>query len=193
MFHSRATYLFYRYLTCLFLAIVTANPSARQEIPAEQVRSISAFIAEFLESANPTDLHAFEEERGLYWVTMLPHMRVAYTPLLEKPQKDMEVLLLCLKTAILSLRIMNLNSENKHTLAKEGLLDYLQCLPWCLPPQSEVQQCASQLTRDLGSMLTQPPKLVNIARARLATMCFGLDNVLCKHVHELGTELYSTL
>lgn len=177
--------------------MVSTNPTARLEIAAEQMRRIGSFIAEFLDSANPTDMQNFEEQREIYWVTMLPHMRVVYTPASlyneGKPAQDAKVLSLCLKIAIFSLRVMNLNSENKHVLAKEGLLDYLQCLPWYLPPQSEVQQCASQLTRDLANMLsllTQPPTLSNMARARLATMHFGLDSVLQKHVYELGSELY---
>lgn len=171
--------------------MISTSPRGRQEISAEHLRKIGIFVAEFLDSKNSTDLQTFEEERGIYWVTMLPHMRVAYTPvtLCNGPQ-DTEVFLLCLKTAIFSLRVMNLNPENKHILAKEGLLDYLQCLPWCLPPQSEVQECALQLTRDLMSMLTQPPSLANVARAKLAAMHFGLDNVLYKHIHELGSQLY---
>ena len=178
--------------------MVVVNPSARRDIPAAQLATISAFIAEFLSTTDPAKVHEFETERGLYWVTMLPHMRVAYAPLLPiaqcndvTHQEETKALLLCVKTAILSLRIMNLNPENRHILGKEGLLDYLQCLPWYLPAKSEAQQRALQLTRDLGHMLTQPPTLVNIARARLATMHFGLDSVLFRHIHELGAELYA--
>ena len=176
--------------------MICTSPMARQEISAENIKRIGIFMAEFLDSKNSADLQTFEEECGVYWVTLLPHMRVAYTPVTQcnvgKPSPDTEVLFLCLKTAIFSLHVINLNSESKHVLAKEGLLDYLQCLPWCLPPQSEVQQCALQLTRDLVGMLPQPPSLANMARAKLAAMHFGLDSVLCKHIHELGSELYST-
>ena len=199
-------FVHYRYMATVFLALVVANPSARCMIPNGQLKSIRTYMNEFLNSVKLHELNKYEEELGIYWVTMLPHVRVAYTPLPPvtsngvSPQQDNqehreqqdenELVLLCIEVAIVSIHVMNLNPENKDVLMKEGLLDFVQCLPWHMPPEGKAAHRALQLVTKLKATLVHPPTLKNIARAKLAAMHFGLDAVLHKHIHELTTELY---
>ena len=190
-------------MATVFLAMVAANPSARCMIPNTQLKSISAYISAFLSDVKLHELNKYEEELGIYWVTMLPHVRAVYTPLPPatnnrvspkqgEQQDEYELVLRCIEVAIVSIHVMNLNPENKDVLMKEGLLDYVQCLPWHMPPESEATYRAMQLVTKLKATLVHPPTLRNIARAKLAATHFGLDAVLYRHIHELGAELYSS-
>ena len=200
-----SVFTLYRYIASLFLATLASNPAARHMIPNSQLKSINTFMAEFLNYIDITELHQFETERGIYWVTMQPHVRVAYTPLpsaahRKSPQQaskigrhrdEHELLLHCIDLAMVSIHVMTLNPENRDVLVREGLLDYVQCLPWHMPLESKARKRAVQLVLKLKDMLVHPPTLANIARAKLAAAHFGLDAVLHKHIHELSTELYS--
>ena len=109
-------------MACLFLAVLAANPEARRMIPSAQLKSVSTFMAEFLNDVDIAKLHQFEAERGIYWVTMQPHMRVAYTPLPSTARKktlhqgseirhrdEHELLLHCIDLAMVSIHVMTLN------------------------------------------------------------------------------------
>lgn len=75
----------------------------------------------------------------------------------------------------------------------EGLLDYTVSLPWIFPHHWQEREDATRLVRFLSQhMQLQPPSLINLTKARLASMHFGLEKVLkTGSVHELLAEVYS--
>ena len=76
---------------------------------------------------------------------------------------------------------------------EEGLLDYTLSLPWMLPHDWEERTSALRLVSFLGqNMQLQPPTLINLTKAKLASMHFGLERVLnTDSIHQLLSELYT--
>ena len=75
---------------------------------------------------------------------------------------------------------------------QEGLLDYQVSMPWIFPHDWPERRNASRLVAFLSQhMQLQPPTLINLAKARLASMHFGLEKVLgTDSVHDLLQEVY---
>ena len=75
----------------------------------------------------------------------------------------------------------------------EGLLDYTVALPWIYPKHWQERAEATRLVNFLSQhMQLQPPSLINLTKARLASMHFGLEKVLkTGSVHDLLDEVYS--
>ena len=86
---------------------------------------------------------------------------------------------LCMEAGVFSLQNMLQGEDVRDILVKEGMLDYLQCLPWCLPQGSPAQARAKELVEFVGQkMQLQPPSLATMARARIAASYLGLQKVL---------------
>ena len=94
------------------------------------------------------------------------------------------------ETIVFSLRVMFMNEDSRKGLMKEKLCDFIVCLPSYLP--DSLHEKAKELVSMLGAqMQLQPPKLSQLAKARLAKMYFGLERMLQVHsVNELYAELY---
>lgn len=95
----------------------------------------------------------------------------------------------CIETGVFSMQNVLHDEEIRDVLVHEGLVDFITCMPWNVPQESRVQQRARELVTFLSQhMQLQPPSLVNMTKARLASLNFGLDKVLNTHsVHELLT------
>ena len=93
----------------------------------------------------------------------------------------------CVEVGVISLQNMMLEEKTRTVLRDEELVDYVLCMPWFLPPGSAAQRRARELVRSLGAnMKLEPPRLVNIARAKLAADTFGLERTLQAYsVHDL--------
>ena len=93
----------------------------------------------------------------------------------------------CIETGVFSMQNVLHDEETRDVLVREGLVDYIICMPWNVPQESRVQRRARELVVFLSQhMQLQPPSLVNTTKARLASLHFGLDKVLYTHsVHEL--------
>ncbi len=64
-------------------------------------------------------------------------------------------------------------------MVQEGLLDYLVCIPWLYPLDWPEREKARDLVNFMGQHVQlQPPSLINITKAKLASMYFGLEKVL---------------
>lgn len=155
---------------------------------------ILLFLQLFLKAANHRLLHAEEDKNSFFWFTVLPHMMLAYCP----PLPDYNVTktlhpramarnlhLCCVELGVLSLQNMLQGERHQKVLMEEGLVDFVTCMPWYLPKETAAHARACQLTMSLRPILRQPPSLLNITRAKLATTCFGLDCVMKKTVREL--------
>ena len=187
-----------------FLAMLATGSAARHLLSDEHLRSISAYLATFLKSVDLDQLYEYEEQFGMYWVTMEAHVRVAFTPLRPvnnpqqvsevKQQDKYELLLYSIEVAIVGMQVIthrNLESDDvQDVILKEDLLDYFRCLPWYtdLPVQSKAKERAQHLLKNLENMLEQPPTLRNAAKAKLATM-YGFEAVRHSRFPENMTTL----
>ena len=192
-----------RYFASLFFSILVT--SSVVVIEETYIGQISALLKEFLSEADHQDIHDKEDNSGFYWLTLVPHMTVAYFPFnYQLPSKEVasddtvipsqltELYLLCMELGVFSLQNVTTAEKHRKVLTKEGLVDYVRCLPWYLSPEGNAQHRACQLASELKPLLTQPPSLTNISRARLASMHFGLGKVLSKQPCEIYMELYSS-
>lgn len=82
----------------------------------------------------------------------------------------------CIEAGLANLYIALTSDEDD---VDNDTVDFVTCLPWYLHQGSRAQQQACKLVAHLGEELQlQPPSLLNIAKARLASMHFGLKKVL---------------
>ena len=93
----------------------------------------------------------------------------------------------CVEMGVFSMQNVLYDEEIRDVLVREGLVDYIVCMPWNVPQESRLQQRARELVVFLSQhMQLQPPSLVNVTKARLASLHFGLDRVLnTLSVHQL--------
>lgn len=75
-------------------------------------------------------------------------------------------------------------------LIREGMVNYITCLPWCLAQGSRAHLQACELVSHLREdTQLQPPSLLNIAKAKLAFMHYGLKKMLDMHsIHDLDIK-----
>lgn len=109
----------------------------------------------------------------------------------EEEEISKRLRMLSLQTILLSLQNMLGRDNHRKVLFQEGLEDYITCVPAYVPPQLRGQ--AEDLVRILGSgVQLQPPKLVNMVKAKLAKMHFGLEGVAHATVGEIITAALPT-
>ena len=87
---------------------------------------------------------------------------------------------LCAEIGILSLENMIRGEETRRVLQDEHLVDFIVCMPWSLEPVASPPHLkSSKLVKTLGELMKlEPPSLINIARAKLATDTFGLQKTI---------------
>ena len=194
--------LLLQYNCIMFFALLVT--SSAQLIPLGFKQKIFDFIDEFLKTATPAGIHHCSKENDHTWSTVTPYMVPAYYPYLNPersctatslPLSNNEVMrkleLHCVEMGVFSMQTAVLDSEAMAVILKEGLLDYIICLPWNLPQRSRAKERAHELNAFLSKQLQlQPPPLLTMAKAKLAAMHFGLDRFLkVNSVHELLAEV----
>ena len=117
----------------------------------------------------------------------IPYVKLAYIP--NAPQTENtsigKLQLVSLQLAIFALRNMLSREDHRQILLKEGLLDFVVCMPQYVPPSLRPQ--AEELVQMVASspdIPEGPPKLLNLVKARLAKTYFGLEQVLSLSVSE---------
>ena len=118
----------------------------------------------------------------------IPYVKLAYIP--NAPQAENtsvgELQLASLRLAIFALQNMLSRGDHRQILLKEGLLDFVICMPQYVPPSLRPQ--AEELVQMVVSspdIPEGPPKLLNLVKARLAKMHFGLEQVFSLSVSEI--------
>lgn len=177
----------YRYFTQVFLAqIVLTSP---QCIPEEFKQHIQDFMESFLSTATYQALMEGEVKDWYVWSTFLPYIRVLYLPdasMLTGDAVLRRLHLLSVQTTLLSLQNMLGRDNHRQVLLDEGLEDYITCVPGYVP--ASLKQQAQELVQIVRSGIQlQPPKLLNLVRAKLAKMHFGLQKMLTMTVGEIVT------
>ena len=154
---------------------------------------INIFLREALEKVDIDAAHKFLHERLSGWIgTMKGLANLVYYPYRnprfsciqsyysDEHKRTMRQLeQRCIEVGVVSLHIALLGKVEKNVLVKEGLVDFIVSLPWCLPQESK----AHHRTRELISCLRegiqlQPPSLLNLAKAKLSSSHFGLKKML---------------
>ena len=162
-------------------------------------------MEEFMQSTTPLQLLEYEEKRRFSWSIFFPYVRLAYIPntphnseptqcagctvpgaLLNKAQH------LALGIVLYWLRNTLSRDIHQELFIREGLLDYIICIPWHVP--ASLRDSAKALVCSIRTQITTaPPRLAILAKAKLAKMHFGLDKVIQVHsVHELQSRMTAT-
>lgn len=154
---------------------------------------INNFLRESLAVADIDAAHKFLHEQLSGWIGTLKGLaNLAYYPYKnpkftcmqpyysEKHKREIwQLEQRCMEIGVVSLHLALLGKVEKQILIKEGLMDYVVCLPWCLPRGSAAHYRACDMITYLsGEMQLQPPSLLNLAKAKLASMHFGLKKML---------------
>lgn len=182
----------HRCFTLLSMAIILLeSPHA---MPTAYLDTIKGHMTAFLEETQSEQVHQYEKERGTIWATLLPYVKLAFLP--DAPKRFPECPSLT-DLQLLSLRIILFFLHSKATvemyhtlLEKEGLLDFVRCLPWHVPHSCRKQ--AAAVTSDFCTAMhsEQPPRLHSLTQARLAKMGLGLERVLRMSVGETANFFY---
>ena len=154
-------------------------------------------MSNFLKTASHQAIMAAEINENYSWSTFLPHFKLLYLPETRQEQAYSETMqclhVLSLQMILLGLQNMLGRDDHWEVLVQEGLEDYVICLTSHLPP-GMLREQARELVRIVGSgeMQLQPPRLVNLVKAKLAKMHFGLERVVHMSVGEIVNEVLSS-
>ena len=99
--------------------------------------------------------------------------------------------MLSVQSILLSLQNILGRTNHREVLQKEGLVDYITCMPLYVPAPLKTQ--AEELVRIVGAgVQLQPPRLVNLVKAKLAKTWCGLQGVVHRTVGEIVIEANSS-
>lgn len=183
--------------------LLTSSP---QLFSLKQKSTLAQFISNFLDEATPKQIRDHEVKNGYKWSTVTPFVKLAYYPQFNRELSmeihrdtastdaqdsmtvDLNMLAVhCIEMGVFSMQNVLHDEEIRDVLVCEGLVDYIVCMPWNVPQESRVQQRATELVTFLSQHIQlQPPSLVSVTKARLASLHFGLERVLnTLSVHDL--------
>ena len=166
-------------------------------IPLPFKGKIYHFLHNFLRDADPVTIREQREEHA--GVNLVSPLSLPYAPLrLTNPyystaHNDLMIKLkeLCVEFGVFSIHFELIGEYERTNFISQGLVDYVVCLPWLMSAGSKSYERARVLVSYLSEeMVLQPPSLINIARAKLAKMHFGLRKVLEFSVNGLIEEYY---
>eukprot|EP00731_Ephydatia_muelleri_P038357 Em0731g2a len=174
-----------RYLSCMLLAQLVLM--SLKEIPPSLYQPILSFMEEFLLTPNYIE-DAMQDLYNFVWCTILPHVRLLYT------QDEESELASALKfysiEILLGLHSMLRRKNHCMVILNEGLVDYIVCLPSHVPETLRSKaRGLIQLLSSEGNITVHPPRLINLAKAKLAKMYFGHEFVLSTPVSEIVNRI----
>ena len=154
-------------------------------LPEKLSSQVEFFLTRFLRNVDCSLLRKWiEKSRGMSWPDIFPTVRLVYSPLCRASLCPIDRL--CLEAGVCSLHIILSTDVEIQTLIKQGLLDYLICLPWHISEGLEARKRAKLLLEKVSShMPLQPPSLNNIVRSKLAATCCGLTKAIRYDCHQL--------
>ena len=155
------------------------------------LENILRFMEDFLKIATYQTLREGEITHWYVWSTFLPYIKLMYFPdsIQERSETMNRLHMLSLQTALLSLQNMLGRDNHREVLLKESLEDYITCMPTYLPgPLRGQAEELVQVVRG-GLLQLQPPTLVNLVKAKLAKLHFGLVRVVNMSVGEIINEV----
>ena len=141
----------------------------------------------FIQAANYKTLSRYEDAQGFVWATIKPYVKLLYC----KSFLDDSFIISCKKTIILVLLTMLFTKKHRNVMIREGLVDYIVCLPWFTC--GEVQKRAKELVsiiREVPDVFYEPPSLLNMTKGAVSIYFCGLEDVMKLSVPELARKLY---
>ena len=168
---------FHRYHVAVFLAqIVLVSPP----LIAEKEKDIDSFLTKFIQETQPSELTTIEANHSYLWVTFLPYVKLVYLPD-NRPFSGSDVQSVALQTIIIALHIMLDRKVHRDVLIREGLVDYITCMPWYTTGAAEQRARALvRMVQQAPDVDLQPPSLLNMAK----NFC-GLQTVVHLSVPEI--------
>ena len=186
----------------MLAALVTSSASV---LTLAELTSIYNFLSEsykvieFLKSIPRDVLHdyfgswfGFASVRNLLAMAYYPYSNPEFScvlPYYSERHKKMgrELEQQCIDVGLANLYITLTCKCQQQELVKDGLVDFVTCLPWCHPRGLRAHQQACELVSHLREdTQLQPPSLLNIAKAKLAFMHYGLKKMLDTYsIHDL--------
>ena len=178
--------LMFKFYSSLLFAVLATSSSVTS---LSMKLSIHWFLILFLETADHRSFPHRDSEKAKCWRTLEPFVRLALFPyrnttctnttyFAEENRAMKDLQLRCIELGVFALQVATYSDVNKQLLIEEGLMDYVLCLPWSVPKESKAEERAIELVSCLRrKMQLQPPTLVNLTKARLASMFFGLEKV----------------
>ena len=149
-------------------------------------------MSDVLETASPAEMRLYEEKEEFFWGTFLPYLRCLYKPSTVKNSKaensnETNFHITCCIVLLNGLENSLGRDVHLKVLLKEGLLDYVMCLPAVLP--GECQSKAMSLVNEVGKHIQlQPPSLCTLAKAHVAKIFCGLQPVM--EMNSIGQFLH---
>ncbi len=140
-------------------------------------------MADFLQNATYQDIMEREIKQQYIWATFVPYIKLLYLPSFSISGLE-RLHMLSLQTILLSLQNMLGRENHIKILLCEGLEDFITCSPSYVP-ESLKHQAKEMVQIVRSGMQLQPPKLVNLVKAKLAKMYFGLESVMNTTVGDL--------
>lgn len=166
-----------------------------QCIPADMHQTISEEMKSLLQSTSYKTIRNSELSQKYVWSTYIPYIKLLYMPGVPEVNGPFSQLqLLSLEIVIFALQNMLGRENHREFLRGEGLLDFVACCPQYVSPL--LRPRAMELVRIVVSnpnISEGPPKLLNLVKAQLAKVHFGLERVLSLSVSEIVTEAFSTI
>ena len=181
-----------RYQTCMFLAqlvLISWN-----KIASLQRQIIFDFMQNCVQKFTWKDIMNIDNRMGATYETFLPYIRLFYTYDPENHPSSEEGLAalrqICLDVVITGLQATLGKLHNYMIVAKEGLLDYVTCIPFNVPSCLEAKARTMVATLSAsGNGVLQPPSLSNLSKAKLAKMRLGLELVMSASAREIAERL----
>lgn len=188
-------YYSHRCFSVQWMAIVLLqSPFALSMKNTAHLDMIRDHMTRFLADTKIEEIRKYESNRGTIWATLLPYVKQAYLPnaptVFERRPLLTELQVLSLKVILFFLH-SKVSIPMYHTLLiKEDLLDFMVCLPWHTPPSCRPEAVA--LTSELCTCMPGigPPRLCSLAKAQLAKLHLGLEQVLQLSVSEIAAYYY---
>ena len=147
-------------------------------LPKQFISQMEFFVNHFLISL---DFRLFciwmRKVNGFIWHDLFTPLRLAYSPL--RYTSICRIDSLCFEAVIIHIQMLLNSYDERQILIRQGLLDYLICLPWHISEGLEAHKRAKLLLEMVGCNIPlQPPSLNNIVRAKLAAMWCGLEEAM---------------
>ena len=206
---TNLSFYLFRYFTQLYLALVLL-PSPECVATSETLcQDIYHNMTEFFKAQPYEEVLKWEQDHDFFWSTLLPLISALYIPntptaaasgmatsdldgpdsRVTEPGLIERLQLLSIETILFGLQVMLSRENQRKILAKEGLVDYVRCLPAHVPKSLLPQAKRVVDIVSPNADKQTPPSLLVTTKAHLAKMYFGLNKILELSVGQLMSKL----
>lgn len=146
--------------------------------------------SDFLQVVDADQIRATELSYDFLWMLFRPFVCQLYVAEPNRPSVCKELRDKSLEMAILTLENTMGREHHRQVLMKEGLVDFVTCLPWhTTGPAHQRAFRLARMIHQAPEVNLQPPSLLNITRATVAKEFCGLRKVLNLSLSDLISEL----